>query len=298
MLARMTLRFPMANIRVLRAWLTAPHTVRADALREFLWFGLKEAVSCSFAGGFFLVLAASRALSTAPLPRYDAILLGAIALQAAMLWTGLETRDELKVICLFHLLGFALEAFKSNPAIGSWSYPEFAFSKLLGVPLYAGFMYAAVASYMIQAWRHFDLHLRDAPDPRRSAVLAIAIYTNFFTHHFLPDLRWLLALLLLGLYRRTRVYFTPWRRRLWMPLPLAFVLIGFFLWLAENAATFLGAWTYPDQHLSWRMVHAGKIGSWALLVVMTFVIVADLKGLKQRLHRAVPPAARIGRQAP
>ncbi|MBB6184833.1 DUF817 domain-containing protein [Oleiagrimonas soli] len=286
------LRFLPARLHV---WLTAPHAVRADALREFLWFGLKEAASCSFAGGFFLLLAASRVVSTAPVPRYDAILLGALALQAAMLWTRLETRDELKTIALFHLLGFALEAFKSNPAIGSWSYPEFAYSKLLGVPLYAGFMYASVASYMVQAWRFFDLRLRNAPDPRLSAAVAIAIYANFFTHHFLPDLRWLLTLLLLALFRRTRVYFTPWRRRLWMPLPLAFVLIGFFLWVAENAATFLGAWTYPDQHLSWRMVHAGKIGSWALLVVMTFVIVADLKDLKMRLHRASSTAGRIGR---
>lgn len=274
------------TITRLHAWLLRPGPVRADAVREFVWFGIKEALSCIFAGGFFLILALSKYVPHGPLPRYDLILLATLALQGLMLAGRLETLDELKTICLFHLLGFALEAFKSNPAIGSWSYPEFAYTKVLGVPLYAGFMHAAVASYMVQAWRWLDLELTGAPDPRLSAAVAIAIYANFFTHHFIPDLRVPLALLLVGVFRRTRVHFTPWRRRLWMPLPLAFLLIGFFLWLAENAATFLGAWKYPDQHLGWRMVHAGKIGSWALLVVMTFVIVADLKHLKKQRGRA------------
>lgn len=281
---------PRINASLL-SWLNAPHRVRADGLREFVWFGLKEASSCVFAGGFFLILLLSRVVSTAPLPRYDAILCATLLLQAVMLISRLETLDELKAIALFHLLGFALEAFKSNPAIGSWSYPEFAYTKVLGVPLYAGFMHAAVASYMIQAWRRLDLSLSGAPDPRLSATVAIAIYANFFTHHFMPDLRLPLALLLLWVFGRTRVHFTPWRRRLWIPMPLAFALIGLFLWLAENAATFLGAWKYPDQHLGWRMVHAGKIGSWALLVVMTFVIVADLKHVKAHLQTRARPAS-------
>jgi uncharacterized membrane protein YoaT (DUF817 family) len=271
-----------APVASFRQWLFAPYRVRADGLREFLWFGLKEALSCVFAGGFFVILAVSKLLPPGPLPRYDLILIGALLLQAAMLWLRLETRDELKAICLFHLLGFALEAFKSHPAIGSWSYPEPGYTKLLGVPLYAGFMHAAVASYMIQAWRWLDLELEDAPDPRISAALALAIYLNFFTHHFIPDLRWGLAAALAWQMRRTRIRFTPWRHRLSLPLPLAFVLVGFFIWLAENAATLLGAWTYPDQRHGWQLVHAGKIGSWSLLVVMTFVIVADLKHVKTR----------------
>lgn len=32
-----------------------------------------------------------------------------------------------------------------------------------------------------------------------------------------------------------------------MPTALAFVLIGVFLWLAENAGTLLNTWRYPDQ---------------------------------------------------
>jgi uncharacterized membrane protein YoaT (DUF817 family) len=259
---------------------------RDGALRrfatEFLAFGLKQAASCLFAGGFFLVLVVSTWLPPGPLPRYDLILVAAIVLQVLLLATRLETLDELKTICLFHVLGFALEVFKTHPAIGSWSYPEPGYTKLFGVPLYSGFMYAAVASYMIQSWRWLDLELVRAPSPRLSALLAAAIYVNFFTHHWLPDLRWPLAAALVVLFARTTVRFTPWRVRCAMPLALSFVLIGFFVWLAENIATFFGAWLYPNQAAGWRVVHTGKIGSWILLASITFVVVADLKHYRAR----------------
>ncbi len=80
-----------------------------------------------------------------------------------MVWTGLETRDELKAISLFHLLGIGLELFKTSKSIGSWSYPDFAYTKLWGVPLFSGFMYASVGSYIIQAWRLFDLKIIHHP---------------------------------------------------------------------------------------------------------------------------------------
>lgn len=265
---------------------TLTTTTRDGALRrfatEFLAFGLKQAASCLFAGGFFLVLVVSTWLPPGPLPRYDLILVAAIVLQVLLLVTRLETLDELKTICLFHVLGFALEVFKTHPAIGSWSYPEPGYTKLFGVPLYSGFMYAAVASYMIQSWRWLDLELVRAPSPRLSALLAAAIYVNFFTHHWLPDLRWPLAAALVVLFARTTVRFTPWRVRCAMPLALSFVLIGFFVWLAENIATFFGAWLYPNQAAGWRVVHTGKIGSWILLASITFVVVADLKHYRAR----------------
>jgi len=74
-----------------------------------------------------------------------------------MLWAKLETLDEFKSICLFHVIGFVLEVFKTSAGIRSWAYPEFAYSKVLGVPLFSGFMYAAVGSYVIQAWRLLDV---------------------------------------------------------------------------------------------------------------------------------------------
>ena len=76
---------------------------------------------------------------------------------------GLESWDEVKAITLFHLIGFCLEVFKTSPAIGSWSYPDFAYTKVFGVPLFSGFMYAAVGSFIIQAWRLFDLRIQHHP---------------------------------------------------------------------------------------------------------------------------------------
>jgi uncharacterized membrane protein YoaT (DUF817 family) len=203
-----------------------------------------------------------------------------------MLATRLETWDEFRAIGLFHVVGFALEAFKTHPAIGSWSYPDPAYTKVLGVPLFAGFMYAAVGSYIIQAWRLLDVRIRHHPPYWMATTVAIAIYANFFTHHFIGDWRWHLAALALGLYARTVVVFRPLDRDRRMPLLLAFVLIGFFVWIAENISTFFHVWRYPNQMGAWASVHVGKWSSWALLVVMTFTIVANLKHIKARIHVA------------
>ena len=232
-------------------------------------------------------MAASKILDTQALfglYRYDAILLATLLLQAILLLTRVETIDELKVICIFHVFGFALEVFKIQPSIASWAYPEAGASKLFGAPLYAGFMYAAVASYMMQAWRLFDLKLIGSPHPWLSGSLAAAVYLNFFSHHLpgVADFRWWIAAGLVFAYRHTWVYFTPRNFRLKMPMVLAFVLIGFFVWVAENMASFLGAWIYPHQQSGWAMVHFGKFGAWTLLVVLTFVIVSNAKVARQQ----------------
>ncbi len=72
-------------------------------------------------------------------------------------------------------------------------------------------------------------------------------------------------------------------------LPLSFVCIGFFLWLAENIATYFGAWEYPEQQSGWQLVHLGKFGSWVLLVSLSFVLVTALYRCGRR--RTGPAAA-------
>jgi uncharacterized membrane protein YoaT (DUF817 family) len=249
-----------------------------------LAFGLKEARACLFAGLFFLAVFTVPRAGVLGVPRYDLLLLIALAIQAWMVWAKLETIDELKAISLFHVLGFCLEAFKTSSAIGSWSYPDFAYTKIFGVPLFSGFMYAAVGSYIIQAWRLLDLRVRHHPPYWMAWAMAIAIYANFFTHHFIPDLRWYLAACALGLYARTTVIFRPLDRDRSMPLMLGFVLTGFFIWLAENVSTFFRVWSYPNQLGAWTLVHVSKWSSWSLLVIMTFTIVANLKHIKERVH--------------
>lgn len=253
-------------------------------LTEFWMFGLKEARACLFAGLFFCALFASHKLKGLGLPRYDILLLIAVTIQAWMLISKLETWDEFRTILVFHTIGLALEIFKT--AMGSWAYPEFAYTKVLGVPLYAGFMHAAVASYIVQAWRLFDLRIERHPPYWMAAAIAIAIYANFFTHHFIGDYRWYLIALACGLYARTMVVFRPYDRERRMPLVVAFALIGFFIWVAENISTFFGAWRYPNQIGAWAMVHVGKWSSWSLLTMMTFIIVVELKHIKTRIHLA------------
>lgn len=253
-------------------------------LAEFLYFGLKEARACLFVGLFFAAVFLVPRQGLLGLLRYDVLLVLALAIQGWMVWARLETLDELKAISVFHLVGFALEVFKTSGGIQSWSYPDFAYSKLFGVPLFAGFMYAAVGSYIIQAWRLLDLRVAHHPPHWMAALVAAAIYANFFTHHYIGDYRWYLAACALGLYARASVVFRPLDRERRMPLLLAFVLIGFFIWLAENISTFFGVWRYPNQLGAWSVVHVGKWSSWSLLVVMTFTIVANLKHIKQRIH--------------
>lgn len=251
---------------------------------EFLYFGIKEARACLFVALFFAsVLLVPRA-GLFSVPRYDVLLLAALGIQAWMVWAKLETWDELKAVCLFHMVGFALEAFKVSGSIQSWSYPDFAYTKVFGVPLFSGFMYAAVGSYIVQAWRLFDLRIRHHPPYWMAVLIALLIYANFFTHHYIGDYRWYLAAAALGLYARTTVVFRPLDRDRQMPLLLAFVLIGFFIWLAENISTFWGIWRYPNQLGAWSVVHVSKWSSWSLLVVMTFTIVAHLKHIKARIH--------------
>ncbi|RSZ55783.1 DUF817 domain-containing protein [Massilia atriviolacea] len=250
---------------------------------EFLYFGIKEARACLFAGLFFAAVFLLPRTGLWGIPRYDMLLVVALAIQGAMVWSGLETVDELKAITLFHVIGFALEVFKVSGAIQSWSYPDFAYTKLCGVPLFAGFMYAAVGSYIIQAWRLFDLRVEHHPPFWMGVAIALLIYINFFTHHYIGDYRWYVAACALGLYARSTVILRPLDVERRMPLLLAFVLIGFFIWLAENLSTFFGIWKYPNQLGAWSMVHVGKWSSWSLLVVMTFTIIVNLKHIKARI---------------
>ena len=222
-----------------------------------------------------MTLALSNAIQIPGVFRYDFILIICLLAQYIMYKSNLESKDELKVILLFHMIGLVLEIYKVN--FNSWSYPEEAWSKIWGVPLYSGFMYASVASYICQAWRRFDLAIVNWPKSYFAIPLGTMIYLNFFTHHFIYDFRWLLMAVLFIVFYRTIVKFTVRKKIYKMPIVVSFFLIGFFIWVAENIATFFGAWSYPNQEISWKIVHFGKISSWFLLVVISIMIVAQLK---------------------
>ena len=252
--------------------------------RHLLEFARQSVISCVFPLLLFLTFALTKHFAVPGLPRYDVILLCCLAAQWALYSKGWETKDELKVIAVFHGAGLALELFKTH--LHAWAYPEPGWTKIAGVPLYSGFMYASVASYLCQAWRRLDVHLSGWPPGWAAWTLAAGIYGNFFTEHRLPDARWLLAGLIAFVFRRTWVSFTvcavscpPATYR--MPMTVAFILIGFFVWVAENIATYYGAWQYPNQSGGWHPVSFAKISSWSLLVVFSFLIVAQLKHVKE-----------------
>ena len=266
---------------------------------QLFHFAGQQALSCLFPIGLFLTFALTQRVAVPGLHRYDVILLVCLAAQAAMYKLGLETRDELKVIAVFHLAGLGLELFKTQGHC--WAYPEPAWTKLAGVPLYSGFMYASVASYLCQAWRRLDVRLHRWPRAWVTALLAGAIYLNFFTERWLPDLRWVLTALVLLVFRPTAAGFAVRGVSYVLPMPVAFGLIGFFLWVAENIATFFGAWQYPDQHGLWHPVALAKMSSWSLLVIFSFLAVAQLKRLKgagKEGMPAHPPDARSSSSGP
>jgi uncharacterized membrane protein YoaT (DUF817 family) len=165
-----------------------------------------------------------------------------------------------------------MEVFKT--AHGSWIYPEPSLLRIGGVPLFSGFMYAAIGSYIARIWRLFDVRFVGYPAAWAPWALALAAYANFFTHHYLPDVRWALFVLSGLIFRRTWFTFTPDRTARRMPLVVGALLVALFIWIAENLGTFASAWIYPSQRDGWAMVSLGKLGSWYLLVMLSFVLVS------------------------
>jgi uncharacterized membrane protein YoaT (DUF817 family) len=242
-------------------------------LYEFLLFGFKQGWACLF-GGLLLALLLGTHLfypESAALHRYDFLTLAAIAIQAGMLAFRLETWREARVILIFHVVGTVMELFKTQA--GSWTYPEASVLHIGAVPLFSGFMYAAVGSYIARVWRIFDFRFSHYPPAWITWLLAAAIYANFFTHHFTIDIRWGLFAATATIFWRTRVHFRNWRAHRWMPLLVGFGLVALFIWFAENIATFANAWNYPGQENKWRMVSLAKYGSWYLLMLISFVLV-------------------------
>jgi len=252
---------------------------------EFMVFGIKQGWACLF-GGLMLFLILLTYLFYPPgaaLPRYDFLTLGAVLIQIGMLVFRLETWDEAKVIFVFHIVGTVMEIFKTQ--IGSWIYPEDSVLRIADVPLFSGFMYACVGSYIARVWRLFDFRFDRFPPLRLQGGLAVLIYLNFFTHHYLPDIRIGLFIGAAILYGPCMIWFKSDEVYYPMPLILGLTLVAFFIWIAENIGTITNTWAYPGQEIEWQMVSLGKLGSWFLLMIISFVLVAGLHRLEVKLSR-------------
>lgn len=240
---------------------------------EFLVFGAKQAWACLFGALMLLLLVVAKVAypDDAWLARSDAVTVGAVLIQAGMLAARLETVRELKVILVFHAVGTVMELFKT--AVGSWQYGMDGVLHVGAVPLYTGFMYAAIGSYMVRVFRLFDLRFTAYPRRWVTAVVAALIYVNFFTHHYTYDVRWILIAAVAVVYGRTVMHYRVWRLTLRMPILLAFALVALFIWFAENIGTASGAWLYPSQIGDWHPVSPQKITAWFLLMMISVALV-------------------------
>jgi uncharacterized membrane protein YoaT (DUF817 family) len=258
---------------------------------EFLLFGIKQGWACLFGGLMLAALLLTYWLypAGAPLARYDFLFIVAVLIQTALIALKLERPREVLVILVFHVVGTAMEVFKT--AHGSWEYPEANLLRIGGVPLFSGFMYACVGSYIARIWRLFDVRFTNYPPVWTTVAFAAAAYVNFFTHHFTYDLRWALFALSVVLFGRSWFWFRPdraWRR---MPMLVGALLVTVFIWIAENVGTFAAVWRYPDQREAWTLVGVGKFGSWYLLMLLSYVLVS----LVNQPKLSAPEPARTAR---
>lgn len=216
-----------------------------------------------------------------PLARYDFLLVWCLGLQIWMIVSGRERGREVLIVAAFHLLGLGLEAYKVRH--GSWSYPEAAWTKLaIGVPVYSGFMYAGVASYMLSARRVLGLRFLGTPPGWVLGLLLVAVYANFLLARTFGDVRWPLLILIAVVLSRWTVGFDYGGGRRRMPVLISLFLIGVFVYFAENLCTYLGAWVYPHQREGWRPVEIGKIVSWGLMSGVALLAITLLGGFREQ----------------
>jgi len=243
-------------------------------LYEFTRFGVKQGWACLFGGAMVALIVGTHLWYPrgAALARYDFMFLSAVAIQITLLAFKLETWEEAKVILIYHVVGTLMEIFKTD--VGSWIYPEQNFFRIGGVPLFSGFMYAAVGSYIARCWRLFDFRFTHHPPLWTVFALGAAIYVNFYAHHYLIDIRYLLFAVAALMFGRTWIYYRVWHVYRRMPLLLGTFLVALFVWIAENLGTLTKTWLYPHQMAGWSAVSFGKLGSWFLLLFLSYALVA------------------------
>lgn len=241
-----------------------------------LWHFFIANLRASYFGVFLLSLFLLTEIVTVPvISRYDFIFLSAVMYQVCALVFRFERPREFFVIIIFHILATGMELFKTHPAISSWTYPglEGTFFALSTVPLFTGFLYSAIGSYISRAFIFLKLTYERFPAYYHLWILAVLVYLNFFTHHFVYDIRYLLFAYIFIVFFRTKVYFQVHQKVRSMPFLLTVFLTALFVWIAENVSTFTNIWLYPSQVEYWHLVSFNKTGSWFLLLILSFALV-------------------------
>ena len=242
-----------------------------------LWNFFIANARASYFGAFLLLIFLITEVVAVPIiSRYDFIFFSAVAFQVVALLTRFERPREFFVIVLFHILATGMELFKTNPAIGSWAYPGLSdtYFALGTVPLFTGFLYSAVGSYISRAIVLLRLSFERFPAYCHLWVLAVLIYINFFTHHYIWDIRYFIFAYTLVIFSRTEINYQVYEKVRRMPFLIAAFLTAFFVWIAENIGTFTNIWRYPNQIEYWQLVPLTKLSSWFLLLILSFALVS------------------------
>ncbi len=244
-------------------------------LKEFFIFIKKQASASLFGALILFFLVISKYIEIPGILRYDLLFIIAVIIQIILILTRFEHPKEVLVIIIFHITAMIMEIFKTSPEVGAWAYPEPAFFAIAAVPLFTGFMYSSVGSYIARSWRINNFRFENLPSRGVLAAIGILIYANFFTNHYVYDIRYIIFGLLIIIFWKTKFYSTLTDKRTFQIHPL--ITTGFmalFVWLAEQVGTFARAWIYPHQATGWHPVAFHMFTSWYLLIIFSFVIIS------------------------
>lgn len=229
---------------------------------------------------FLIALTAHFYPVNASLSRMDFLSMSALILQALLVIGKIETLKESAMIFIFHFLGMSMEIFKIK--MGSWSYPLSGYLYIQGVPLFTGFMYASVGSYILRMQRNFNSLFFNFPTYRQIVFIGGLAYINFMTHHFTVDLRWVILIWSIVIFRKTRISLQISTVKITIPYLWVLLSISGLLWIAENIGSYYMIWKYPHQVEIWRLVSPHKIIAWYLLVLTALAIIYTLYRPLQR----------------
>jgi uncharacterized membrane protein YoaT (DUF817 family) len=214
--------------------------------------------------------------------RYDALLAYALLIQVVLIYWKLETPREVLVIAVFHVMAMVMELFLTHPKIGSWHYPESGIFRIANVPLFAGFMYSAVGSFLARSLRLLQVSFERLPSLKWLGLFALLAYANFFTKFVIPDIRNGLFIASIILFYKTKLIIQLNHSTQQIAFLPVLLFLAFLVWLAENVATFANIWRYPSQFDQWHWVGWGKLGSWYLLLSLSLVLVLMVMGQRDK----------------